>query len=156
MALASEIVPLDVLFIEDSPVDAKIFQGILSKSRYFECTVSHAKSMAEAAGYLQSHEYDIIVTDLGLPDSNGCLTVVNIRKEAESAPILVLTGDDGENRAINMLRVGAQDYLVKGKYDPASLDRAIRYAMERQKLFHDYQDTIEKLRRANERHEAAV
>ena len=75
--------------------------------------------------------FDVILLDLGLPDSQGLDTLRTVRGEHRQVAIVVLTGRDDEELALQALKEGAQDYLVKGELQPTTLHRAIRYAVER-------------------------
>ena len=82
---------------------------------------------------------DAVLLDLGLPDSQGLNTFEKIQTAAKRVPILILTAYSNDELAIEAVRKGAQDYLIKGKIDGALLVRAINYAVERKKL----QETVE-------------
>jgi diguanylate cyclase (GGDEF)-like protein len=76
----------------------------------------------------------VIFLDLGLPDTSGLDAVARIRGIDPHPPLIVLTGTDDELLAIRLLQEGAQDYLTKGRFDGKLLWRAVRYAMERQRM----------------------
>jgi diguanylate cyclase (GGDEF)-like protein len=84
---------------------------------------------------------DVVLLDLGLPDSVGLDTFTTVNTQAPQVPILVLTGLDDEALAVQVVQQGAQDYLVKGQADGDSLARAIRYAIERKRA----EETIRQL-----------
>jgi len=74
---------------------------------------------------------DVVLLDLGLPDSQGLETLGKVRAQAAAMPIIVLTGLDDEVTAVEAVRQGAQDYLVKGDVDSKLLWRTLRYSIER-------------------------
>ena len=76
---------------------------------------------------------DVVLLDLDLPDSAGLDTFHRARREAVAEPIIVISGFDDEDTAVEAVRAGAQDYVVKGRIDGAALTRVIRYAIERQR-----------------------
>ena len=82
---------------------------------------------------------DAVLLDLGLPDSQGLNTFEKIQAVAKNVPILILTAYTNDILALEAVRKGAQDYLIKGKIDGALLVRAINYAVERKKL----EETVE-------------
>ncbi|HLO10330.1 MAG TPA: ATP-binding protein, partial [Desulfobacteria bacterium] len=84
--------------------------------------------------------------DLALPDSQGIDTLSAVRTAAPGVPVVVLTGLDDENAAMESLRQGAQDYLVKGKFDGVLLMRSIRYARERKKTEKTLRESEERFR----------
>src|SRR4030095_5587693 len=105
--------PIKVLLVEDSPVDSRLLQLLLGESRtlYFSWTcVSH---LAEAIAKLRTAQFDVVLSDLTLPDSQGFETFQALHAQAPNMPIIVLSGTDDENMAIKAVREGAHDYLVK-------------------------------------------
>jgi PAS domain S-box-containing protein len=123
--------PIKILLIEDSSFDARLLQLMLSEhfSTPFHWTC--ATRLAEAGEKLKHEEFDVIVSDLTLPDSQGWETFQWLRQHVAQTPIIVLSGTDDETLASRAVREGAQDYLVKGKFDAHILSRSIRYSIER-------------------------
>ena len=76
----------------------------------------------------------MVLLDLNLPDSHGAETYRKVLEAAPGVPIVVLSGMDDEEMAVNAVHQGVQDYLVKGSFDSRQLARAMRYAIERQAL----------------------
>lgn len=131
---------LRILIIEDNPGDIILIRELLrSSDRKFELT--NATSLKEAVDLLNSNAYDVILLDLGLPDSSGLKTLKEFLYLEISMPVVVMTGLDDEDIALAALREGAQDYLVKNRLDSENILRSIRYSIERKKL--------ENLRRKN-------
>ena len=95
--------------------------------------LSEAPRLAAAIKRLQGSDFDVVLLDLSLPDSQGIATVTRIKAARPNMPIVVLTGQDDDDLATEALRRGAQDYLVKGQIDGQMLLRAIRYAIERER-----------------------
>lgn len=135
--------PIRVLLIEDNPGDAFLLQEILSGTPTERFTVVHVQRLAQALERLQKQEFDIILSDLGLPDSHGSATFTNLHRQAPHIPIIVLSGLDDEELAVKTVHAGAQDYLVKGQVPQELLIRTLRYAIERSQ-------TQEQLRQQNE------
>jgi PAS domain-containing protein len=94
----------------------------------------HAKRMSETEKYLGENAVDILLLDLGLPDTEGMEAVRRARAAAPRVPLVVLTCIDDESVALQALREGAQDYLVKGQIEARGLLRALHYAVERKIL----------------------
>jgi DNA-binding NarL/FixJ family response regulator len=88
----------------------------------------------DAEAHLARHAVDVVLLDLGLPDSQEVVAIRRIRAAAPAVPLVVLTGADDDELAATSLRQGAQDYLVKGQIDSRGLLRALRYAGERKRL----------------------
>ncbi|MBF0626653.1 MAG: response regulator [Magnetococcales bacterium] len=93
--------------------------------------LSQVTLLSQALQVLENDSFDILLIDLNLPDSVGLETFERIRHHAMTCPVIVLSGLDDESLAIQAVRSGAQDYLVKNTIDGNLLFRSIRYAMER-------------------------
>ena len=144
---------LCVLLIEDNPGDATLFEHHLSADdtdSFPPATVTHVTDLDAGIDELGADAYDIVLLDLGLPESTGLATldryneVLDDREELPAVPVIVLTGMKDEAAAVEAIERGAQDYLVKDDVDGPLLHRAIRYGLERH---HQQQE----LRRQNER-----
>jgi PAS domain S-box-containing protein len=139
----TESKPIRILLVEDNPGDARLVQLALSEAMDVPFQVTHAERLQEAIGKLGGHAFDAILLDLSLPDSQGLSTVREISRADPTVPIVVLSGLLDESLALEALKRGAQDYLVKGQGDGLLVARAVRYAMERKQ-------TEEELRRARD------
>jgi diguanylate cyclase (GGDEF)-like protein/PAS domain S-box-containing protein len=120
-----------VLVVEDNPGDARLVELFLIEDPARPFRVIKADTLAAALAALADHRVDAILLDLSLPDSFGLETLARLRAVQPLIPVVVLTGTDSEALALDALRQGAQDYLVKGRGDGDLLRRAIGYAMER-------------------------
>lgn len=118
-----------VLIVEDSSVLARLVETYLNASEipFKYHTVSR---LSHAFGYLGGQDVDVVLMDLGLPDSAGLESLARMQEHTAS-PIIVMSGDDDPETALGALRMGAQDYLTKGEFRAAELVRAVRYAMAR-------------------------
>jgi len=125
--------PLRVLVVEDDFVERVLFERLLSQPRLPACEVRDADHLAGALEMLRNHHFDIVLLDLGLPDSRGMESIARLQIQAPHVPIIVLRGPDEESTATEALQMGVQDCLVKGQVDGNLLMRAIRYAVERKK-----------------------
>lgn len=122
-----------VLLIEDNPGDARLMDEMLRDSAGAPFVLERSASLVASTTRLASAGVDLILLDLSLEDSQGWETLERVRRLAPDVPIVVLTGLDDENLAVEAVRAGAQDYLVKGQVDNALLVRAMRYAIERKR-----------------------
>jgi signal transduction histidine kinase len=120
-----------ILLVEDNPADALLLKHTLSETDGGRFAVTHVELMAEARQLLAAEPFDTILLDLSLPDSHGLRTVEQVNAAAPGVPIVVLTGLDDESTAIEAVRRGAQDFLVKGQFDSRLLARAVHYSKER-------------------------
>jgi DNA-binding NtrC family response regulator len=123
-----------ILHIEDSPADVVLVQEILADAKEFSGTVLHADLLSLGLEKLTTNAVDIILLDLNLPDSAGKNTFQAVKEIARDTPVIIMTGLNDEQAAVNAVREGAQDYLVKSQVDANLLVRSIRYAIEREKL----------------------
>jgi len=122
--------PVHLLLVEDNPGDARLFQEMLAEAGP-AFSMEHVRKASEAAERLCRGGVDIVMSDLSLPDSQGMDTFSALHDAAPNVPLIVLSGLDDEKVAVETVRRGAQDYLVKGRTDTHMLARAIRYAINR-------------------------
>ena len=130
---------LRLLIVEDDLIDRKLLERLLAQSSLGACSVENADRLVGALELLQHHPCDIILLDLGLPDSQGMDSVVRLQACAPQTPIIVLSGLDDVDVATQAVQIGVQDYLIKGQVDASLLMRAIRYALERKRAEHQLQ-----------------
>ena len=126
-----DMVGLSVLIVEDSPTDAFLLTAYLS--RVDGMVVNHVERLSEAVRLLHDRPADIIITDLSLPDARGLDAVLRLRASAPSAALVVCTGLDDETLALQLVLLGAQDYLLKESFSEAALLRTLRFARERKR-----------------------
>ena len=122
-----------ILHVEDDPFVARLMREVLLNVEQFQFTVQMAKSLADGLECLAAGPVDVMLLDLSLPDSRGLDTVVRVRSQFPDVPIVVLSGHEDEGMALRAVKLGAQDYLVKGQADSRLIVRSIRYAMERKR-----------------------
>jgi serine phosphatase RsbU (regulator of sigma subunit) len=119
-----------VLLVEDDHGDAFLVSELL-REEGAPVEVRRAQSLAEGLGLLTTEPFDCVLLDLGLPDASGLVALERLREAAPHVAHLVLTGDRDDQRGIDAVAAGAQDYIVKGSVDGDGLRRAIIYAIER-------------------------
>ena len=124
---------IKVLLIEDNPGDVRLIREILAEVRGARFDLECADRLSAGLERLAAGGIDVILLDLGLPDSQGFDTFSKVYAQSPQAPILLLTGLDDEALAVQAVQQGAQDYLVKGQVDGNLLVRAMRYAIERKR-----------------------
>ena len=122
---------IKVLLVEDNLGDARLLYEGLEEALPGQFQMTHVRRLSEALEYLWQEPCDVVLLDLGLPDSHGLDTLVVTRAQAPGVPIVVLTGFQDEALAVEALKGGAQDYLVKGQVDSRLLGRSMRYAIVR-------------------------
>lgn len=148
--------PLKLLLVEDNPADADLLQEILDEANETEWSLVHVETHKEALKCLSETQFDVVLLDLSLPDKQGLDTVGKTYQAAPDLPIVVLTGLNDKVIALEALREGAQDYLVKGKIDSNLLVRAIHHAIERAQTLKRLRQSEEQLQRLNEELERRV
>ena len=141
---------IQVLLIEDNEKDAMLIQEELSGGMDTFFNITHTKSLHESLQTIVKNNFDVILCDLTLPDSNGLETFQSIQSTKNGTPVVILTGIKDENLAMNAVREGAQDYLNKQDIDENILIKTIKYAIERQKNFNGYFKRRETLRAITE------
>jgi PAS domain S-box-containing protein len=135
---------LRILLVEDNPAEASSLAELL------ETALPHARveitgTMAAALERL-SPLPDLILLDLGLPDSSSQASYTTLHERAPLTPVVVLTGSNDEEMAQSLIRYGAQDYLVKGEISGSLVVRSIRHALDRSRLLRDLVENERHLR----------
>ena len=123
----------NILLIEDNPGDADLVRLRLVESQS-DVKVNCVNRLADGIASLSKETPSLVLLDLNLPDSRGADTYRKILEHAPNVPIVVLSGQDDETLAIKAVHSGVQDYLLKGNLSSKHLERAMRYAVERQAL----------------------
>jgi len=137
--------PIQVLLVEDNPGDAGLLQVGLEATYQGQFAFQLAQRLAIAEELLATRPYNIILLDLQLPDSTGLDTLDRLAAKANGVPILVMTGQTDQAMAMEAVRRGADDYLIKGESTSRAIARAIRYAMDRQAAQKALQDAYAQL-----------
>jgi two-component system cell cycle response regulator len=123
-----------LLLVEDSEPHAHLVAATLAEAQGARYRLRHVSDLARARRALKDQRVDCVLLDLSLPDGEGLETLEQMVGMAPGIPVVVLTSRADEALAVASVQQGAQDYLVKGAYEPASLARSIRYAIERKAL----------------------
>lgn len=123
-----------ILLIEDNPGDARLIREALAEAGSTQVRLETADDLKTGFAVLEKGNIDLILLDLTLPDSQGLETVSRVHHQAPEVPIVVLTGLNDEAAAVQAVREGAQDYLMKGEASGSLLIRSIRYAIERHRM----------------------
>ena len=133
-----------VLLIEDNPLWVKLLRSLLEEqSAPVDLEAVHQVGLALER--LKYADFDLILSDLSLPDSPQDQTFATLRAGAPETPIIILTGLDDEETAMRMVEQGAQDYLVKSRIDYHSLIGSLRHAIERHRFQGELQDAHDEL-----------
>jgi diguanylate cyclase (GGDEF)-like protein len=122
-----------VLLVEDDSADAMLFETGLRLRHPGEFHVTVAPDMASAETLLRKETFDVISLDLGLPDAQGLQAVARIQAEAPHIGFIVLSNSEDPELAIETVKAGAQDYLVKRRAGGTNIARSLRYAEQRKR-----------------------
>ncbi len=125
-----------ILLVEDDPGDAFFIEEMLDEAsdRAMVFQLTHVQRLSEGLDAIAANPPDIVVSDLGLPDSRGLETLNALLQAAETLPIIVLSGLAQEDLALVAVEAGAQDYLIKGRVDADLLRRTIIHSIARKKI----------------------
>lgn len=140
---------IPLLLVEDDPADARVVQAFLNGAAGAPFRVRRVMRLKEALEILESEGFQAILLDLTLPDSRGLDSVRAVREAAPHIPLVVMTGLEDEQVALEAVQGGAQDFLVKGKVDSHLLARSLHYAIERQRLQAERDRLQERLRQTH-------
>lgn len=124
---------LTILIVEDNKGDYVLIREYLHEV-FSSVTIHHATSLREGIGILEREEVDIVLLDLTLPDAMGLNTFSTLHQQAEQVPVIILTGLEDADLALESLNIGAQDYIVKDDCTPVLLAKSIQYSIERSKI----------------------
>ncbi|MEG4454058.1 ATP-binding protein [Microcoleus sp. N9_A1] len=126
---------IKILLVEDNPADADLLAELLEVSVGVQWELVSVEYLHQAIAHLSKQPFDVVLLDLSLPDSHGLETLTRLREVAPDTAMVVMTGLDDEAIALESVRLGAQDYIVKGHITTQLLVRTIRYAIERSQTF---------------------
>ena len=126
-----------LLLIEDDDFAFLVISDLLKGVGYNKENIVRCSSIKEVM-HLEENDFQLVITDLTLPDSDYADTFFKVHDKFNYIPIIVLTGLNEIDFAIKTIQNGAQDYLVKGDFDQKMLGKAIHYAIERKKVANDY------------------
>ncbi len=133
-----------VLLVEDDEIDRRLVERLLTRcTQQLKFVIESSDTLSGAIEHLNEAKFDIVIADLGLPDSHGIETVRKISELNPNIAIVVLTGLDDEETGLLAIKNGAADYLVKGKELENVLVRTIRYAIERKLAEEKLKEAIE-------------
>lgn len=122
-----------ILMIEDDEQDVEIVRELLSLNQN-SITLKHRRTLSTGITFLhETNSIDLVLLDLCLSDTQGLETFHKIHEMFPCLPLVILSGNTDETIAIEAMQDGAQDFLVKGRFNSTLLSRTIQYALERQK-----------------------
>jgi signal transduction histidine kinase len=153
-----------ILLVEDSPTDVVVLNRIFSRTNPQKWHITHIEELEAAIEistnnsqlnnsnspleHCHHRKFDVVLLDLSLPDSIGLETLKEYRAAVPDIPVVVLTGLDSKDLALQAMAEGAQDYIVKDDITISILERAIRYAIERGEILNKLRESEENTRQA--------
>ncbi len=126
-----------ILLIEDNPDDAVLISYLLESMPGESIAMRRADRLSAALELIAIEQPRLVLLDLGLPDTQGLEGLTQLLRAAPNVPVVVVTGEGDEELAVAAVRAGAQDFLVKGRLDSASLSRVMRHSVERHRRLQD-------------------
>ncbi len=142
---------INILVVDDEIADRKLVKMLLARSQQpVEFVVTPAGSLNESFESLENNDFDLVLLDLGLPDSQGLETIERFCQACPHIPVIVLTGLADEKTGVEAIKRGASDYLVKKKSFEDILIRAIRYSLERKQAYKKRDELLKRLETVNE------
>lgn len=138
---------LSILYIEDNPDDAFVLKEFVTHIPK-PIDVEVKSTLLEGLKTLKQQRFDLILIDLSLPDSRGLQSIEKIIHQNNDIPVVALTGFMDKKLAVNAIKIGAQDYLVKGDYNEHVLEKTFSHAIERHKIMKDMLSKQELLEQA--------
>ncbi|MFH1612226.1 MAG: ATP-binding protein [bacterium] len=141
---------IKVLLIEDNPDDILITKKVFAEIKKMDFELICVDRLQTAIEYLNQQKVDVILLDLGLPESQGLDTFHKLHTQIPEVPIVVLSGFDDIDTALKAIYEGAQDYLIKQTYNSNAMVRIIRYAMERYQILKELDQKNKELKKLDE------
>lgn len=134
-----------ILYIEDDEDHAILFMEMLSAIDSISSVVTHKRNLQAGIEALSRQEFDVVILDLGLPESRGLETLSRFLNYGAHLPIVVLTTSDDLQLSVAAIKAGAQDFLVKSEISANAIARSIRYAIERFGILNELAEKNENL-----------
>lgn len=125
---------LKLLLIEDNTPQAAMIKQYLGQYTPVRFEVEHVRLLMDGLKRLVDGDIDVVLLDLSLHDSYGLDTLDRLQTQTLDVPVVILTNIDEEEVAMQAIAAGAQDYLIKSRLDAIGLGRALRFAVERQRI----------------------
>ncbi|MBD1395302.1 PAS domain S-box protein [Mucilaginibacter glaciei] len=125
--------PINILVIEDNLGDFFLIETCLHDTRIDTKNILHAQTLQQGIAILSSNTIDLLLLDLTLPDSLAGNSYIEIQSYKKNIPVIILSGAKNEDMALDIMKQGAQDYLLKDELNPKILEKTILYSIERKR-----------------------
>lgn len=137
---------VNVLLFEDDSDFTEVMKQRLASAKNPAFSLESVTSLSEGLARLSKGGIDLILLDLKLKDSAGLQTLTKVQARAENLPIIVLTGQYDESVGPEALKLGAQDFFLKGRIEVSALTRSMRYAIERKRNEQELKEAYTKIK----------
>lgn len=141
---------LKVLVVEDNLIDRRILESMLLEPSDVTSLLKSSDTLAGAIQLMSQYSFDVVILDLNLPDSQGEETLLKLSRKHPSVAVVINTGAYEDEMGLETLSFGAQDFLVKGKYNAYILNKTLHYAVERKRLESELVNAYRKLKDAQD------
>jgi len=141
--------PVKILLIEDNPDHVLLIRDMLIEAENAPFDLEQVDLLSKGLTRLAQGNIDVVLLDLLLPDSRGLKSFEEINNRSPEVPIIILTALDDETLALLAVQAGAQDYLIKGRFDSGLLGRSLCYAIKRQRLLEKIRQSERELKIRN-------
>ncbi len=137
---------LSILIVEDTPADILLIKEMMSDIKMkLSCELTEVATLKAAIGVLAHADFDAVLLDLYLPDSQGIDTVRRVISQFPESAVVVLASLNNEQMAVQAIRYGAQDFLEKQDLSPMMLLKSVYYAIERKRFLQEKEDLLDDL-----------
>jgi signal transduction histidine kinase len=140
---------IKVLLIEDDELDAREVAEMFTEMPEVPVDLMHRCDLTDGIRSLREVGADVVLLDLGLPESRGVETLDRLRADVPDVAVVVITSADDREVGVTAVQHGAQDYLIKGKVDAELLTRSVSYAIERHRMQLDLRRLTDELEQSN-------
>jgi signal transduction histidine kinase len=136
--------------LEDDAAFVNLLRDLLPAAVNRATDLRHVTRLSDARAALERTHFDVILVDLNVPDSSGKATVSRVLARAGGSPVVVLTSIDDESVAVEAVREGAQDFIIKAEVNRRMLGRVIHYAIERKKAVEALHQALADLKQSHD------
>ena len=125
---------ISILLVEENPTDRQFFKEILKNTSLPINKIYECNNQEEIEDLMDHILVDLIVLDLGLPNSDGLRGLEQIQSNYSHIPCIIYTDINDRDIALNAINIGAQDYIIKDEYNPVLIEKTIEYSIQRHKI----------------------
>jgi two-component system, chemotaxis family, response regulator WspR len=124
--------PIKVLLIDSNPSEAAVLRDKLAVSKRATFSIQIVSTLSQALVLLEDTRFEAMLVDLATSDAEWMKMLSTLQCQAPESSIIAMSRDEDETKALEIVRAGAQDYLLRDRLTAAALERILLYCMERQ------------------------